>query len=141
MGGSEEAIVYLSRELAKLGHEVVVYNERDTDYIDDVEHATDLIDGELTEVDMYVTYKPWNTINPNDHFDTIIIWRAPENARMFKANKVLCDLHDVIQPERVYAEAEYIDTYMVKSEYHRGLYPEIDNIQVVGNGINTGDFK
>lgn len=141
MGGSEEAIVYLSRELAKLGHEVVVYNERDTDYVDYIEHATDFVDGEMQEVNTLVTYKPWNTINPNDHFDTVIVWRAPENARMFKANKILCDLHDVIQPERVYAEAEYIDTYMVKSEYHRGLYPEIENVTVVGNGVVTDQFK
>lgn len=143
MGGSEEAVVYLSRELAKLGHEVVVYNERDVDYVDYIEHATDFVDGEMQEVNTYVTYKPWNTINPNDQFDTLVVWRAPENARIFKARKLLCDLHDVIPAERVYTEAENIDTYMVKSPYHRSLYPELDDDKfvIVGNGIIKEQFS
>lgn len=142
MGGSEEAIVYLSRELAKLGHEVVIYNERDADYVDYIEHATEFDGEDLVEKETYVTYKPWNTINPNDTFDTLVVWRAPENARIFKANKILCDLHDVIPAERVYNEADYNDIYMVKSQYHRSLYPELDDDKfvIVGNGIEKGQF-
>jgi tetratricopeptide (TPR) repeat protein len=136
MGGSEEAIVYLSRELARLGREVYVYNERETEYIDYLGHATDF-DGELQEKDVQVTYRPWNTINPNDEFDTVVIWRAPENARMFQANKILCDMHDVIEAPRVYAEAENITQYLVKSQYHRDLYPELpdDKVTIIGNGL------
>lgn len=136
MGGSEEAIVYLSRELARLGRDVYVYNERETEYIDYLGHATDF-DGELEEKNVQVTYRPWNTINPNDEFDTVVIWRAPENARMFQANKILCDMHDVIEAPRVYAEAENIDAYMVKSQYHRDLYPELpdEKVHIVGNGL------
>ena len=137
MGGSEEAIVYLSRELAKLGHEVVVYNERDTEYVDAFGHATEFDGEDMVEQDWKVTYKPWNTLNPNDEFDTLVVWRAPENARMFKARKILCDLHDAVEAERVYAEAENIDLYMVKSAYHRALYPDLpdDKIKIVSNGI------
>ena len=56
---------------------------------------------------------------------------------MFKARKVLCDLHDAVPEERVVAEADNIDLYMVKSDYHRSLYPEIpdEQIKVVSNGI------
>jgi len=36
MGGSEEAVVYLSREMAKLGYHVTVYNECDEEYIDQI---------------------------------------------------------------------------------------------------------
>lgn len=137
MGGSEEAIVYLSRELARLGHEVVVYNERDTDYVDVIEHATEFDGDDMVEKETVVTYKPWNTLNPNDTFDTVIVWRSPENARIFKANNVLCDLHDAVPAERVYAESDNIDVYMVKSGYHRSLYPDIpdEHIKVVSNGI------
>ncbi len=143
MGGSEEAIVYLSRELAKLGHDVYIYNERDMEYVDSFGHATEFDGEELVEQDWKVTYRPWNTLNPNDEFDTVVIWRAPENARMFKARKILCDLHDAVQAERVATEAENIDLYMVKSAYHRSLFPDVDDEKfvIVGNGIVKEQFN
>lgn len=126
MGGSEEAIVYLSRELAKQGWEVTVYNDRDEEYNDNG-----------------VIYLPWSSMNPADEFSVYVAWRAPENARNIKAKKILVDLHDAIQPERVYAAADVVDVFMVKSKYHRELYPKLPDKKfgVVSNGIVRGHFS
>lgn len=126
MGGSEEAIVYLSRELAKQGWEVTVYNDRDEAYDDNG-----------------VTYLPWSSMNPADEFNVFVAWRAPENARGITAKKTLVDLHDAIQPERIYATADIVDKFMVKSKYHRDLYPGIPDKKfgIVSNGIVRSQFK
>lgn len=133
MGGSEEAVVYLSRELAKLGHEVVVFNDREEEF-------TETGYGEPNTFNP--VYKPWTLLNPYDEFDTFVAWRAPENANGVKANRIFCDLHDTIEPSRVYACAKNIDKYFVKSKYHRDLYPELpdDKFVIIGNGIVKEQF-
>lgn len=141
MGGSEEAIVYLSRELAKLGWEVTVYNERDEEYVD---YPISVDDGATkASTGIFVTYKPWTTLNPNDEFDVFVAWRAPENANGFKARKVVVDLHDAIDSKRVKAASEYIDKFFVKSDYHRELFKDTKDSKfaVIGNGIKEGQFK
>lgn len=122
MGGSEEAVVYLSRELARLGYEVTVFNERDEEY-EDSDSWT-------------VSYKPWTMMNPNDQYNTMIVWRAPEYAKVFKARKMYCDLHDAIDEARL-LEADHIDKFFVKSDYQRSLYPNVadDKFEIISNGI------
>jgi len=142
MGGSEEAVTYLARELAKLGWEVTVYNERDEEYIDVIEHATDYVDGEMIESGTAVRYLPWNTINTMDHFNILVVWRAPELADSFTAKQIVVDLHDTIQQERLLKVKDKVDTFFVKSAYHRSLYPQLpdDQFVIVGNGILRGQF-
>lgn len=146
MGGSEEAIVYLSRELAKLGWDVTVYNERDEEY-EDVSSVNEAIRANNMEMpknykDYCVTYKPWTTLNPNDTFDVFVAWRAPENAKGIKARKVVVDLHDAIEAKRVKSASDYIDLFFVKSNYHRELFPDTKTKKfvVVGNGIVKEQF-
>lgn len=143
MGGSEEAIVYLTRELAQLGWEVTVYNERDDEHIDFIEHTTEF-DGELREGGTAVRYLPWNTINTEDTFNRLVIWRAPELASEFKAKYIAVDLHDTIQPERLDKVKDLVDMFFVKSAYHRSLYPDYlstkANFKIVGNGIKRSQF-
>lgn len=143
MGGSEEAVTYLARELARLGWEVTVYNERDEEYIDLIEHATDFVDGELVESGTAVRYLPWNTINTLDEFNVLVVWRAPELADSFEAKKIVVDLHDTIQKERLLKVKDKVDKFFVKSDYHRSLYPELpdDKFVVVGNGILRSQFN
>jgi tetratricopeptide (TPR) repeat protein len=128
MGGSEEAVVYLSRELAKLGWQVTVFNDREEEYVDGV-----------------VTYKPWTLLNPYDQFDVFVAWRAPESLKGIKARQKVADLHDTIQPERVYqvAKDEPKALFFVKSQYHRSLYPKLsdDRFVVIGNGIVKEHFS
>lgn len=138
MGGSEEAIVYLSRELAKLGWEVTIFNERDEEYREDYGNGRDNKDGfyksDGTSSKPYaVTYKPWTEINPFDTFDVFVAWRAPELAKGVKARKKIVDLHDTVEAKRIEA-ADYVDMFLVKSKYHKSLY-NVDNIKVISNGI------
>lgn len=134
MGGSEEAIVYLSRELAKLGWEVTVYNDREEEYIDDVT--------EIPKKYASVTYKPWTLFNPFDEFNVFVAWRNPSFARAvgLKAKKICVDMHDV--PPRISsADIDNIDKFFVKSNYHASLMkvPK-EKIAVIGNGILKEQF-
>ena len=143
MGGSEEAVTYLARELAELGWEVTVYNERDEEYIDVIEHTTDYVDGEMVEGGKAVRYLPWNTINTLDNFNVLVVWRAPELADSFTAKQIVVDLHDTIQEPRLLKVKDKVDTFFVKSSYHRSLYPQLpdDQFVIVGNGILRGQFN
>ena len=132
MGGSEEAVVYLSRALAQLGHEVTIYNERTSpikNYYGNGAAA-------------HQHWLPWTEINPADTFDTFIAWRDPSMLSTIKARVKLCDLHDIVSPELVYRNAQFVDKFMFKSQYHRDLYPELpeDKCMITGNGINKKDF-
>lgn len=127
MGGSEEAVVYLSRELAKLGWEVTVYGAVDQSFYDDDE--------------MKVTYKPWREINKSDNFNVFVGWRAPEFTEHIKAKVKVADLHDVLNKSSVKNYADV--TYFVKSNYHRNLYPDLadDKFRIIGNGIKKEQFN
>lgn len=62
LGGSEEAVVYLSREWVKKGYSVTVYNKC----------------GRMAGVHDGVVYLPTSSFNLNDRFDQFILWRSPE---------------------------------------------------------------
>lgn len=115
MGGSEEAVLYLTPELVKLGYDVTVYGE----VKEPIEHKG-------------VKYLPWRWVDKRDHFDTLIIWRNPPLVTHFNANKILVDVHDKLPENMIknYPNAHY----MFKSQYHADLY-KVDNYSVVSNGI------
>jgi hypothetical protein len=119
-----------------------VYNERDEEYIDVIEHATNYVDGEMEESTTAVQYLPWNTINTLDNFNILVVWRAPELSDSFTAKQIVVDLHDTIQQERLLKVKDKVDTFLVKSAYHRSLYPQLpdDQFVIVGNGILRGQF-
>lgn len=132
LGGSETAIVHLSKQWVKLGYKVTVYGncgKKEGNY-DGVE---------------YLNY--WK-FNRRDVFDTLVIWRAPwEMDFKFKANKIILDLHDVPDPTEFTQERlENIDKIYVKSKYHRSLLPSIpdDKFVIIPNGVDPielGDVK
>ena len=146
MGGSEEAVVYLSRELAQLGYDVVVYGE--TEYFDVLEPGNDWRQDEMVEtfhtgerVWPTVTYRPWKEVDLRDTFNVFISWRNPQMLENVKARVKLADIHDVMPKESM---VNYQDvTYLVKSQYHRDLYPELpdDKFVIIGNGIKKEQFE
>lgn len=142
MGGSEEAIVYLSREMAERGWEVTIYGAVDEGYMDTWEREGDEHSGEpMTPAGGTVTYLPHREFDRRDTFDVFVAWRAPEFAEHVRANVKISDIHDALQPEQM---KDYDDvTYFVKSNYHRNLYPKLaDNkFKVIGNGIVKGQFE
>jgi len=129
IGGSEEATIYLSRELAKLGHKVTVYNKcgKDAGTYDGVEYKS------------YLLYN-------NDECDTIIFWRSPdimtEKIIKSKAKKKYLWLHDTIEETSLLPVINLLDGVMVLSNYHRMLYPNVpnDKIFLTQNGVDLTQF-
>lgn len=130
MGGSEEAIIYLARELAKLGWDVTVYGAVDDVHLDG--------HGKPSQI---VKYLPWKEINKEDTFNIFVAWRAPDFADHINAKVKLADIHDLI-PESVVKPYGDV-TYMFKSQYHKDQYPHLkdENTRVIGNGIVKEQFE
>lgn len=139
MGGSEEAVVYLSRELAKLGWNVTVFGEADMlDHISG--EVVKKVGDEIVE-GVGVMYRPWKEIDVRDNFNVFVSWRAPQYIEKINAKVKLVDIHDVLPPEIV---KDYPDvTYLVKTAYHRSLTPDVpdEKFRVIGNGIKKDQFK
>jgi len=107
LGGSEEAVVYLSQELKKLGWKVTVYA------------APGAEAGDFNGI----TYKEYHEINVKDEFNVLILWRNIGFVDLEpKAKFTMVWLHDVpnnadFTEERV----DKVNKIAVLSEYHRGL--------------------
>lgn len=124
MGGSEEAVVYLSREFAKLGWEVTVFAE------------ADLVD---QEGECSVKWQPWKEMDTRDEFNVFISWRSPQYAQKVMAKVKIVDLHDIV-PKEVVKDIDA--TFFVKSQYQRNLYDHLPDSKfvVVGNGLKKEQF-
>lgn len=130
IGGSETAVIELSKRLAKKGWKITVYNSCNAP-----PEGMD-IEG--------VHYENYWKFNVKDQFDVLWIWRLPE---MFdftlQARKKILDLHDTMTPHDLTpSRVERIDAIFVKSHYHRSLYPKVadDKFVIVGNGIDLSRF-
>lgn len=132
MGGSEEAITYLSRELAKLGWEVTVFNPREERYED---HQGNI-----------VVYEPLSEFNPYDTFDVLVAWRAPSFHRVLntKARVRGLDMHDTPMGHQAVSPEDLacIDKVFLKTEYQRGYLDAPDEkVVVIPNGIVREQFE
>jgi predicted O-linked N-acetylglucosamine transferase (SPINDLY family) len=129
IGGSEEAVIWLSRLLHHRGWNVTVYancglEER-------------VYDG--------VRWRPYWMWNYRDRQDITILWRGPHLAdNEINSGKIILDMHDVIpeselSPDRV----AKIDKIFVKSNFHRSLFPSVpdDKFAIVPNGIDAELFE
>jgi len=129
IGGSEEAVIRLSREWAKKGWNVTVYNNCGPEEI----------------TDGNVIYKPFWEFNPKDKTDVFISWRDPLVFDYeINAPVKLLDLHDVPNIlDYTTKRIKNITKIMVKTMYHRNLLPTIPNkkITVVGHGIDPSEFE
>ncbi len=108
LGGSEEAIVYLSRELAKLGWKVTVYANPGKD--------EGMREG--------VTYKQWYDLNVKDNFNVLILWRGIGFVDMnAKAKFTLLWCHDMpSNPDLTEERVNKLDKIAVLSEYHKSQF-------------------
>jgi glycosyltransferase involved in cell wall biosynthesis len=127
IGGSEEAVIYMSRELTKLGYKVTVFNQC----------------GNLAGTYRGVDYKPFYEFNPNDTYDTLIMWRGiPGN---IKANRRFLWLHDVPMEGTINKDnVDCFDKVFVLSDFHKSLLPAVipaEKVIVSANGINIQDFN
>jgi tetratricopeptide (TPR) repeat protein len=131
LGGSEEAVIRISRELAKQGYRVTVYGTPGEEAGNDEESG--------------VVYKHYWEFNSKDTFDIFISWRSPEQFdKKINARKSYLWLHDVMDKEEFIDERlANLDRIIFVSQYHRDLYPFIpeDKCFVSGNGITPEDFE
>jgi len=130
LGGSEQAVVQLSKCWASKGHPVVVYGNIKETKKDGVEYRS--------------IYK----LNLADTFDTAIFWRSfgIRLLPLVQARKKLIDLHDSWDPKNYVSPQqlnELSDAVMVKSKYHKSLYPyiESDKMHIVMNGVQVDLFN
>ncbi len=129
IGGSEEAVIWLSRLLHDRGWNVTVYA--------DCGNASRIYDG--------VPWKPHWMWNYRDRQDVTIVWRNPQILDQdINSGKIVLDLHDVIiESELPPARAEKLDIIFVKSQFHRSLHPSIPDSKfaIIPNGIDTTLFE
>lgn len=125
-GGSEEAVINLTKRWAKMGYDVTVFNNCP-------EEKT--VDG--------VKWVRFEKFNPRDIFNVLIAWRNNPFLEPKVANKKFIDVHDV--PSLKYFPEETLKdvTMMVKSQYHRELFPHLkdNNFHILNNGIDLSQFN
>lgn len=125
-GGSEEAIIQLTKRLVKLGWEVTVFNNCIKEGI---------VDG--------VKWVRFERFNPRDIFNILVGWRNNPFIDAKVSTKKYIDMHDVPTEMQYYtADALKGVKLFVKSEYHRSLFdlPKEQTI-VIPNGVDLGQFK
>lgn len=136
IGGSEEAIIYLSQELLKLGYQVTVFNR-----CGDMEGEYD-----------GVVYQSVDKFNPQDNFNVLIYHRAWLQPMQMKINarKTAIWMHDNPQLFPAVEESQRsdflssFDKIFMLSKFHKSLLPDWipeDKIFLTTNGINLEDFN
>lgn len=129
IGGSETAVIELTKRWAEMGYKVTVYGDPGEDR------------GEINGV----TWLPWYHFNPNDKFNIFIQWRSWQLASQVNSKLFMVDMHDIYNPVDIRKEdLEKVDFFMLKSEYHKKLgshkIPE-EKVYVISNGISLGGEK
>jgi len=129
IGGSEEAVICLSRELTKLGWKVTVYNNCGDD------------EGEYEGV----TYLNWIKFNIADIFNVFVAWRGNMFDLEINAKSKIVWMHDIPQEANFKGElSRFFDKVVMLSEYHKTLLPKDvpnEKIYISTNGLNPEDFK
>jgi glycosyltransferase involved in cell wall biosynthesis len=138
LGGSEQAIVELSKAWTNQGKKVAVYgNIRNTGTFDNVD------------------YKNWKEFPYHHTFKCLIVWRLMGLCLVvppfhIKADRIILDLHDNLStsPEFIYVYSKHKDIFSevyFKSEYHKNelekaLKAPIKSYKIIPNGIRVKDF-
>lgn len=125
-GGSEEAVIQLSKRLVKLGWEVTIYNNCIKEGV---------VDG--------VNWIRFERFNPRDMFNILVSWRSNIFPLARSAVKRYVDLHDVPDNKDLFTLDNTAGVKMLaKSQFHRSLFPRLpdDRFVIIPNGIDTNQF-
>lgn len=129
IGGSESAVIYLSREWSKAGYQVTVFGSPLSEHKDK----------------FGVEWLDHSRCHSKDHFDIFISWR---NFGLFdqpvKARVCLIDCHDLLTNSEVDAlRLSRLHRIMVKSKYHKNNLHGLTDCQfkIISNGIDLEMIK
>lgn len=129
IGGSEEAVIHISKNLAKMGWNVEVYSNCGHQVIQE--------DG--------VTYKPFWMYNNRNKQDVTILWRSFRLLSYdINSTKIFVDLHDVMAAGELNEKRmSQVTKVFVKSKAHRDLFPAVpdDKFAIIPNGIVWQDLQ
>lgn len=128
IGGSEEAVINISRELVKLGNEVEVYNKCSDD--------EGVYDGVR-----YENYEYFKDVKA----DVVVFWRQPAYVYAqkdnYKAEQTFLWLHDTVPETEILPVKHFLTGIFVLSGFHASLYPNLrDKLIKTTNGINLEQF-
>ncbi len=125
LGGSQTAVIYLSKIWKSLGYEVTVYSN--------IGQHEGIYEG--------ITYYDYKKFNPQDKYNILILWREPSFVDMnLSASLLILDLHDTPQQEEyTQNRLDKIDRIFVKSEFQRNLLPLIpeEKFVIIPNGADV----
>ena len=130
VGGSEEAIIQLSKRFTKAGYDVTVFcsTPRMQEYKEDG-----------------VIWKPYLAWNYRDKYDIVILWRHPKMLDFpINSDKIYMDVHDVLPPEEfTTARLLKVTKVLFKSQTQRDSYPNIpdDKCAVIPHGLDIESFE
>jgi glycosyltransferase involved in cell wall biosynthesis len=126
VGGSEEAVIQMKRELEKQGHEVEVYG-RPTIEGNGWRNYEDIL--ELTDTDVLISWRYAHFIH--------------DQLKHIKASQKYLWLHDMVSENQILPYYLMYDKVFVLSDFHRSHYPHIpdDSMFVTTNGIDLSQFK
>jgi glycosyltransferase involved in cell wall biosynthesis len=124
-GGSEEAVINLTRELTKLGWQTTVYNNC----------------GHKPVSDAGVTYRPWRDFDPRDKQDIVIVWRWMRALDWsINAERIFIDAHDIMDDRILINQSRIkkITRIIFKSQFHRSLCPNLPDQKtaIIPNGLD-----
>lgn len=129
IGGSETAVIHISRELVKLGYKVTVYNSCN----------------DMAGIYNGVEYKPYWEFNPRDFFNNIILWRCPQLALAIdNANKIWVWNHDKVDNDNFNKEIiNKVDKFIFLSKWQRKQVSTIPDNKVLlsKNGLDIDNIK
>lgn len=129
IGGSEEAIIRLSKRLLEQGYSVTVFASPGANR------------GEYDGVE----WKNYWELDLRDTFDVFVAWRSPWffDAKIDARKKYLW-IHDVMNPNEFTSQRLMnLDKVILLSKYHRTCYPNIpdEKIMLSANGIDGDEFE
>lgn len=134
VGGSEIAVINMSKELVKLGHKVVIFNRCASPGIHDGATWMD-----LASFDEY---------EKSNHIDFLIVSRLPEFRFVNPKTKVLYWAHDLNYYERITpTNWQYFDKFLILSRYHYRFFSEAypwiptDFYDILPNGLDLTRFE
>jgi len=123
IGGSETAVIYLSKIWTTMGYNVTVYGN--------------VVEGNYDGVE-YLNFIKFGLF---DVYNTLILWRGfgISAIKEVKAKKILVDLHDIPTQSYQYLlnYLDKVDHLFVRSEFHKNLFPPAarEKAIVIQNGI------